>query len=167
MMALNPAIKIKSPWFLLGPILLIPTLIIFTIVALIASSPTPKTCVSDNSSSQYYSTDDTRSFSNNCSSENKEDSGAETASAIISIALWVSILVAFVLYVVWIWSYSHGVEIITQGRISFALALVIIILVPDGIDILLVQEYFNKIGEPQPHLPPQPPVAPASQPTPQ
>jgi hypothetical protein len=164
MMALNPAIKIKSPWFLLGPILLIPTLIIFTIIALIASSPAPKTCVSDSSYSQY-STNDTRSFSNNCSSNYEADSGAEAASAIISIALWVSIFVAFVLYVVWIWSYSHGVEIITQGKISFALALVITILVPDGIDILLVQEYFNKIGEPQPHLPPQPPVAPVPHPT--
>lgn len=158
MMETNPAIKIKSSWFLLGPILLIPTLIIFTIIALIANAPAPKTCVSDSTSTQYYTTmeEKPRSFSNNCSNTEETDSGAQTASVIFSIVLWISIFVAFVLYVVWIWSYSHGVEIITQGRISFALALVILILVPDGIDILLVQEYFNKIGEPQPPIAPAP-----------
>jgi hypothetical protein len=59
------------------------------------------------------------------------------------------------------------VSIITGEKLSFALALVVLILVPDGIDILVIQDYFNKLELGQvtpPASPGQPAFAPATPP---
>jgi len=62
------------------------------------------------------------------------------------LALYAAIPLTIILVVVWEWSYSHGVEAITDAKLSFALSLIILLLVPDGIDILIIQDYFNKVA---------------------
>ncbi len=62
------------------------------------------------------------------------------------IAFYVSILAVPVLMAIWLWKYSKGVEVVTGEKMSFAIALLILLAVPDGIDILIVQDAFNKIA---------------------
>ncbi len=49
------------------------------------------------------------------------------------------------LIAIWFWSYSKAVERITKEKITFALSMIILFVVPDGLDILLLQDAFNKV----------------------
>ena len=176
MMDRNSNVKIMSPAFLLVPIGIIIATFIGMIVALIA---TASTNVSNSCASTYssYSTTATSSTLQNCSSH------ANVAPLIIMLVFYLAIPAAFVFYVIWIWSYSHGVEEVTENKLGFALSLIILILVPDGIDILVIQDYFNKLSPvavdtnssappagldtpntPTEPLPPQPTVTPSEDP---
>lgn len=152
MMALNPTIKIKSPMYLLLPFILIPILLIMLIIASFANTST----ISSNSNcngnySNSYNDYSGSNTSNTNSTSNRECNDVNTQSSamelIIPLALYSGVMVSFFLYIIWIWSYAKGVDVITDGKISFALGLVVLILVPDGIDILIIQEYYNKIAE--------------------
>lgn len=57
------------------------------------------------------------------------------------------IFASFIVYALWLWKYSKAVEVITNEKMSFALSLLILLAVPDGIDILIVQDYFNKVTD--------------------
>jgi hypothetical protein len=74
------------------------------------------------------------------------------------ITFYVAVFTAPLLMAIWLWQYSRGVELVTNEKMGFATALLILLVVPDGIDILIVQESFNKIALPAPTGP----VAPAS-----
>ncbi|NBU33023.1 DUF4234 domain-containing protein [bacterium] len=66
----------------------------------------------------------------------------------IAVLLFYAIIFAsFIVYALWLWKYSKAVEVITNEKMSFALSLLILLAVPDGIDILVVQDYFNKVAE--------------------
>jgi hypothetical protein len=84
------------------------------------------------------------------------------ATTLVSmLVFYIGLIVAMILFVVWIWSYSQGVALTTDGKLSFAVCLIILILVPDGIDILIVQDYFNKLDTaPAGTTPPMAPVGP-------
>lgn len=78
--------------------------------------------------------------------------GAMNAFALL--VFYAIIFASFIVYALWLWQYSKAVEIITNEKMSFALSLLILLAVPDGIDILIVQDYFNKIAD-QPNAAPQ------------
>ena len=59
---------------------------------------------------------------------------------------YLTLLVAPLLVAIWLWKYSKGVEVVSGEKMSFAIALLILLAVPDGIDILIVQDTFNKIA---------------------
>ena len=63
------------------------------------------------------------------------------------IAFYVVILGFGPLTLLWFWSYAKAVEKITLEKISFPLAIIAFLLIPDGIDMLVVQDGFNKIPE--------------------
>jgi len=129
MMNADPAIKIMSPAVLLVPVLLIIAGFIF-LIALSAAG-----------------------------AEHASSNSPNTASTVALLVFYLAFLIAYALFVVWEWSYSQAVEKVTGGKLSFALALVVLVLVPDGIDILIIQDYFNKLPQnsPQPSL--QTPIA--------
>jgi len=62
------------------------------------------------------------------------------------IGFYVAVLVVPFLMAIWLWKYSKGVELVTKEKMSFAISLLVLLAVPDGIDILIVQDAFNKIA---------------------
>ena len=70
-----------------------------------------------------------------------------TGTQILSIILfYIGIIAVPLLMAIWLWKYSKAVEVITKEKMSFAIALLILMAVPDGIDILIVQDSFNKLA---------------------
>lgn len=133
MMTSNSEIKILHPIILFLPVILVIVSIIPMIVSSIqATKNTPSYC-------SAYSSD----YNSNYTLPAECDTGP---------AIWASILFYLVILflapmiVIWLWGYAKGVEKITNGTMSFAMALLILYMVPDGIDILLIQDSFNRIS---------------------
>ena len=116
MMQLNKDIKIPSVLWLVAPLLLVILAIGFFIF-----------------SGDFSSSDETAK--------------SLTTNQIFSMAFfYLTLLVAPLLVAIWLWKYSKGVEVVSGEKMSFAIALLILLAVPDGIDILIVQDTFNKIA---------------------
>jgi len=180
MMNLNPHIKIKSPALLFAPFILIFVAVIVLIATVFVSTKNQAHCLSTtttNSSASF----DSQSFALDNTGDNAVavptcTTKASPGSVIGLLLFYPLVLVGVVLFVIWEWSYAHGVEIITNNRLGFALSLIILIVVPDGIDILIIQDYFNKVGEtpvtpgaqvpPPQAMPPATTVAPPTNPMP-
>jgi hypothetical protein len=83
------------------------------------------------------------------------------------LSFYFGLFISAVLFIAWEWSYSQAVDKVTDSKLSFALSLLILILVPDGVDILIIQDYFNNLpphtgaAHPTP-VHPVPPAATAS-----
>ena len=192
MVARDPNVKIKSVWFLIAPWIVMFVAIIALIPITIASSGS-KHCISNTTTfepqtsqvdSSGSTTTDSSGFSTTATTSNGTTTETCTTSKSGALAgagalfvMMAAMIIGFIFYIIWLWGYCHGIEVTTGGQLSFAIALVIIILVPDGIDILIVQEYFNKVGAstapPTSAVPPAaptatPPIAPTppSSPTP-
>lgn len=148
-MNLKPEVNIMTPAFLFAPLL---SMIIGMImmVGFVVSSIDNTTCVPN--SSQTSETALSGPPSTVCT-------GGGNISFMI--AFYLLFFVAFGLFVVWLWSYSKGVEAVTEGKLSFALILLLLIVVPDGIDILILQDYYNKIEAPQLNTASAPPISPS------
>ncbi len=132
MMESNPEVKILSPWLLLLPIVVIVLAVGVMIVSSIQSvSELPSHC---------------REYSSSSSEITPKECEVTPSPAAIVLFVAAFILIGPLL-VIWLWGYSKGVETVTDGKMGFAIALLILYVVPDGIDILLVQDTFNKIGE--------------------
>lgn len=141
MMQTDPEIKILHPFFLFLPMILVIVSIVPMIISIFqAAANTPSYC-------------STYSSSYNIPAEC--DAGPAVWTMIL---FYLGILLIAPLIVVWLWGYAKGVEKITNGKMSFPVALLILYMVPDGIDILLVQDSFNKII---PTTTDQPPISPA------
>jgi hypothetical protein len=131
MMDNDSSIKILSPFVVVIPFVLVIASVVFLIFSTVQSiKDIPEYC--ENYTSSSYNRPD------EC------ELGAE--SAISFFFVYASILLTFPFVLAWLWSYSKGVEKITNEKMGFAISLLILYLVPDGIDILLVQDAFNKIS---------------------
>jgi hypothetical protein len=129
MMSLNKAVKIPRTIWLIAPVLFMVAAMVFFFVAVLGNS--------DGSGAEQTMT------------------GLQVGALI---TFYVAVFTAPLLMAIWLWQYSRGVELVTNEKMGFATALLILLVVPDGIDILIVQESFNKIALPAPTGP----VAPAS-----
>ncbi len=74
-------------------------------------------------------------------------SNGQPASVALTLLMYVLFLGGFLFTALWLWKYSKAVEVITKEKLSFALSLIVLLAVPDGIDILIIQDYFNKIAD--------------------
>jgi hypothetical protein len=174
MMVTNPSVKIKSPWFLMLPIILIVGALILFITSAVMQGSRNSNCPIPATSPSIYNSQTNNSCQNSGSSNDvnfPHSAGVNVFSLISIILLYLAFPLALVFYVIWLWGYCHGVEIVTKEKISFAIALVILILVPDGIDILIIQDSFNKLvdnaaGTPSQPLPPAETPAPPTNPEP-
>ena len=76
------------------------------------------------------------------------DVPTETSDAvyIISMAVfYTALILSGPLMALWYWKYSKAAEEVTNGNLQFALAMIALILIPDGFDILIIQDAFNKV----------------------
>lgn len=85
-------------------------------------------------------------------SESSNGTSSDISGAgIVSIVLFYTAIFAVpLLMAIWLWKYSKAVEVVTKEKMSFAISLLILLAVPDGIDILIVQDAFNKIAAKSP-----------------
>jgi cytochrome bd-type quinol oxidase subunit 2 len=58
--------------------------------------------------------------------------------------IYIGALLALPLSLIFFWPYSKAVEKLTNHKTSFPVALLILLVVPDGIDILIMQDTYNK-----------------------
>jgi hypothetical protein len=166
MMTLNPNIKIKSPLYLVMPFIVLGLIVIVSFGYLITSSfskgyncATNGTHVTGNLTTTNVSNGE-KQTTNVCDTNS---STANIASLVVTSILYLAFFISFIFFVIWEWSYAHAVDAITGEKLSFAMTLLVLLLVPDGIDILIVQEYFNKLGDvlppsAQPPMNSQPPI---------
>lgn len=164
MMDANPNIKIMSPAFLFVPVGVVIVALVFLVATQVASISSNKD-TSQNCKSPYAtsSSQSVNTFEG-ASTQSQDCSNLSASDAIGILVFYGAVFLAVILFAVWEWSYSQGVAVITQDKLSFAMSLIILLLVPDGIDILIIQDYFNKLNPAPvqaPHIPPFPPGPPA------
>ena len=129
MMTSNSEIKILHPVILFLPIIFVIVSVIPMMVSIVqTAATTPSYC------SMYSS-------SYNIPAECNTGPAAWTF-----VLFYLGILFIGPMIVIWLWGYAKGVEKITNGKMSFAMALLILYIVPDGIDILIIQDSFNKVS---------------------
>ena len=144
-------VKIPSPWVLVAPVFIF----IAIIIALIASTTSTYSGIGkyDDCMKGYgYQNTTTRSTQDapydfarkSC----LNSSGIESeANPLLMVVIYIGALGYVPLAAWWLWNYCKGVEEITGEKLSFAIALIILLAVPDGIDIMIVQDYFNKVPD--------------------
>ena len=69
-----------------------------------------------------------------------------TLGTISIIGIYASFILVIPLLSWWYWKYSKAVEIVTKEKLSFPVAMIVILAVPDIFDMLIIQDSFNKIG---------------------
>lgn len=133
LMALNPKVKIMSPWLLVIPALIV----ILSLIVLIG------TMIGDVSS-----------LPSHCKGYDQYGTSVTTTPAECQVQssnwplvfVYISIFLIWPLVVVWLWGYSKAVDTVTKGKTSFAVAMIVLLAVPDGLDILIIQDAYNKLG---------------------
>lgn len=142
MMSKDPTIKIMSVWLLVLPVILL-------IVGI--GTFTVSTIISGTNQSDYCRTLNDDTSNNSITSSNNELPLSTTPKdCYTGPPLWamgifyVAILLFGPLIAWWMWGYSKGVEKITHEKTNFAIAMIVLLMVPDGIDILIIQDAFNK-----------------------
>lgn len=142
MMDSDAEIKILHPLILISPVFLVIAAVVPFVISMVSSaSKIPKYCSTYSSSS---------SLPTEC------QANPEIWTIIL---LYAGIFLIFPIVLVWLWGYAKGVEKITKEKMSFPVALLIMYAVPDGIDILLVQDAFNKVSQ-SPAAAPAAPIPP-------
>jgi uncharacterized membrane protein YjgN (DUF898 family) len=132
MMTKDSSIKILTPWLLVLPVvMIIGTLIYFVASSISSAASLPSYC---HTVSGSYQT--TQTLPAECTLH---------PSVLPFVLFYIAIFVFWPIMAVWLWGYSKGVEKITHEKTSFAMAMIVLLLVPDGIDILIIQDGFNKL----------------------
>lgn len=134
------SVKIPSIFYLVLPLIIV---VVSGFLYGFAIATSPANCEHNTISSsshmqEMYSSDHTHT-QKTCTSETN---GSTIAATILFIA---SITFILPMTAWWLWHYSKAVEQITNGKTSFPLAMLVLYMVPDGIDILIVQDAFNKL----------------------
>lgn len=143
-------VKIPSPWILIAPVLVV----IAIVIAFITSISTAYSGIGkydDCMEGFGYIANSNISDAAPYESARKsclKSSGIETdGNPLLMVAIYLVALGYVPLAAWWLWNYCKGVEEVTGEKLSFALALIILLAVPDGVDILIVQDYFNKVTD--------------------
>ena len=161
-MALNKDVKIPPViWYIL-PILVV---VFFVILFFVSSVRIDRNVPAEFSSSSTYSSSFESELSSSYAYSSAEKTPPSGLQVVSLVGLYVSLFAIVPLMAIWLWKYSKGVELVTKEKMSFAMSLLILLAVPDGIDILIVQDAFNKIAADAPsatHLGPAAPIAPAA-----
>lgn len=130
---LNPKIKIISPVYFFIPLFIVVLSVVLLMMTSIQSAANRPSYCNQNYQSGTL--------------DNKEVTPCEDYQPIWPLLfLYFSFVVVWPLVFIWLWSYSKAVEVITKGKTSFAMSLLVLLAVPDGIDILIIQDGFNKLS---------------------
>jgi hypothetical protein len=140
---IDPHIKVRSPLLILLPqLMLMLTGIIFMVSVFVGIARTPHYCTTD--SGGNYTKKLSKIEKTTCDDSNKQTGILMVISGVI---LVLSLLVAWPLTFLFIWSYAKAAEKVTGKGIEFGLGLIALLLIPDGVDILLFQDRYNKLSE--------------------
>lgn len=123
---------IPSVFYLVIPIIVIVAAVIFLIIGSVNSAIDVRRECGQYSTSPVYQA---------C-----ERAVANDGSAVLPVLVFYgALLLIWPITIWWLWKYCQAVEQVTKNKMSFPISLLITLLVPDGIDILLVQDTFNKL----------------------
>jgi hypothetical protein len=136
MLAKNPKLSIPSIWLLVAPYVLIAASVIFLIVSLVGST------IDAHNGCNMYRTGSAQ-YEQCVDAALEEPSGLQLASLA---GVYLSAFLLFPLTAWWMWYYSKAVEVVTKEKLSFALSMIVLLAVPDGLDMLVVQDSFNKLA---------------------
>lgn len=130
----NPKVKILSPWVLILPIVLVTVtalLFVFSSVQDIATIPSYcSTYTQDSSLNEVL-------LPSECQNE---------PAIWPMLVFYAAFILVYPLVIFWLWGYSKAVDVVTKGKTNFAIAMIVLLLVPDGIDILIMQDVYNKLS---------------------
>lgn len=73
------------------------------------------------------------------------DSTANAFSLVFLTLFYVSATFILPLIGLWYWKYAQAVDGVSKGKMSFPVAMLILLAVPDGFDMLLIQDSLNKV----------------------
>jgi uncharacterized Tic20 family protein len=140
MLTKNAQLSIPSIWLLAGPYLLIAGSIILFLVSLVST-----TIDAHNGCEMYRS--GTVLYEQCIDAALDKPSPVQVVSLV---GIYASAFLLFPLTAWWIWYYSKAVESVTKEKLSFALGMIVLLAVPDGIDMLIVQDSLNKLASSNP-----------------
>lgn len=133
--------KIPSFWlYVLIFVMLISSIVVFIGATFTSIEPTPK--------NTSYCNELTGECSN--SSESLSSEPLPTYYIIATAYFYISMILVGPLMALWYWKYAKGVDNVTAEKLSFPLVMISLILIPDGFDILIIQDGFNKVQSIQP-----------------
>ncbi len=142
MMSIKP-VKIPSVvWFII-PILVI----IFAAAIFMVSIFQIENKVRDACGQTSYSSSANSTSSYSPCEQRVRDQESNSFGIFSMVLFYIAILAFWPFTAWWLWKYSKAVEEITNEKISFAMGMLVTLLVPDGIDILIIQDAFNKVAE--------------------
>lgn len=135
LMSLKP-VKIPSIWLFIAPIFLI-----VGSLGLLLFSTINETIKADSACRLTTTGSQERE---QCVTDSTQDLGPVQALAMVGV--YASIFAFAPLTAWWLWHYSKAVEQVTAEKLSFAMTILVLIAVPDGLDMLVVQDTYNKIA---------------------
>ncbi len=144
-------VKIPSPLFLLIPLAIVIAAFGFLIASSVRSYSTNgiNKCIQDRGYNASISSSSLTSQVNFADNQAERqcirNNTASGASVVANIVVFVAIIAYLPLLAWWVWHYCEAVEIVTNEKVSRVLGMVLFLVVPDGIDILIIQDYFNKV----------------------
>lgn len=139
MLAKQPSLKIPTIWLLVAPYLVVVASVLLLLVTVVTG-----TIDAHNGCEMYGTT--TAAYDKCIELSLDEPTGLQTAALV---GVYVSAFILFPLTAWWLWFYSKAVEKVTKEKLSFALAMIVLLAVPDGFDILIVQDSLNKLASPK------------------
>lgn len=145
----RPDAKILTPWLLFLPYILIAVSIIalIAVTAKDANMQRNDGCVLATTSNATTSDKQVTDLSNE---EARTVSGkpCETSLPVGIVLLFYVTCASFLpITAAWMWGYSKAVDRVTEEKLSFAISMLILLLIPDGFDMLIIQDSFNKLAQ--------------------
>ena len=137
MMEKDDQVRIPTLWLLAVPYLLMFVAIVALAGALLTSA------IDAHHHCESYGTS-TPAYQNCVDAELDDPSALQIAG---TAGVYLSALAFLPLTALWLWPYSKGVERITHSKLPFPMAMLVVVAVPDGVDMLIVQDSFNKLPQ--------------------
>jgi len=89
-----------------------------------------------------------RQYRESCFDKQFDESSGEVSAPAVLLFYGVMLLVG-PLVGVWYWKYAKAVEGVTKDKMTFPVAMIVLLAVPDGFDMLMIQDGFNKTKSPK------------------
>ena len=153
-------VKIPSPFLLFAPLIIFVAAFIYIVIFSAVSTHNimvkRDNCITQRGYSNFTSSDSYGAVRTSdpglenalttCSNENRP---SFSQSIVPNLVMLVAVLPYLPILAWWFWHYCLAIEQVTNEKVSRVLGMILFLVVPDGIDILIVQDYFNKVPEAQ------------------
>lgn len=142
--------KIPTIWLFLLPYILVIASFSLVVISSISVSKSNVTATYSSgyencTNEQVYSTKECERLYSNANNST-ENTGKNVPLLAGYILFYIIIMLYLPLTALFYWPYCKAVENVTHEKLSFPLAIISFLLVPDGFDFLIIQDSFNKIS---------------------